>query len=144
MKVLFIKTFKKDKLGSIKEVANGYAINFLIAKGYAIQAIEKNINMFNSNMAKKQELEDLEISKLMDIGIEISKTEITFLKKATPKGIVEGTITKTDIYSALKEKGIDVEQKNIEFKNTNIFGSYEVLIKLGKWSSSLLTVNMLR
>jgi large subunit ribosomal protein L9 len=54
MKVLFIKTFKKDKLGSIKEVANGYAINFLIAKGYAIQATEKNINMFNSNIAKNK------------------------------------------------------------------------------------------
>ena len=41
MRVLFQKTIKgKGKAGEIKEVPDGYAMNFLIAQGYAVKATE--------------------------------------------------------------------------------------------------------
>ena len=44
MKVIFIKDLKKQaKKGDIKEVKDGYAENYLIKNGYAIQVTEKNM-----------------------------------------------------------------------------------------------------
>ena len=45
MKVILIKDVKgSGKAGTILDVADGYARNFLLAKGYAIEATAKNVN----------------------------------------------------------------------------------------------------
>ena len=57
MKVIFIKDLKKQaKKGDIKEVKDGYAENYLIKNGYAIQVTEKNmVQVKKENDMKKQE-----------------------------------------------------------------------------------------
>ena len=47
MKVIFVKDLKKQaKKGDIKEVKDGYAKNYLIKNGYAIQMTEKNLEVY--------------------------------------------------------------------------------------------------
>ena len=59
MQVIFIKDLKKKaKKGDIKEVADGYAENFLIKNGYAVKSNTKNLNQLKYEQqrdAKKQE-----------------------------------------------------------------------------------------
>ena len=45
MKVIFIKDLKgQGKAGEEKNISDGYAKNFLIPKGYAIEATSSNLN----------------------------------------------------------------------------------------------------
>ena len=48
MQVIFLKDLRgQGRKGEIKEVADGYAMNFLIKKGYAVKKTETSLNKFN-------------------------------------------------------------------------------------------------
>ena len=60
MNVIFIKDLKKQgKVNEIKEVADGYATNFLIKNGYAVKYTKTSNEILNTNIEnqKKQEEE---------------------------------------------------------------------------------------
>lgn len=55
MKVIFLQDVKRSgKKGEIKNVADGYARNFLIGKGLAVEANAKNMNVLNGQKAAEQ------------------------------------------------------------------------------------------
>ena len=48
MKVIFVQDVKgSGKKGEVKEVSDGYARNFLIGKGLAVEATAKNLSDLN-------------------------------------------------------------------------------------------------
>ena len=54
MQVIFIKDLKKQgKKGEVKNVKDGYAQNFLIKNGYAVQVNEKNLKELERNNKKE-------------------------------------------------------------------------------------------
>ena len=56
MQVIFIKDLKKQgKKGEVKNVKDGYAQNFLIKNGYAVQVNEKNLKELERNNKKEEE-----------------------------------------------------------------------------------------
>ena len=56
MQVIFIKDLKKlGKKGEVKNVKDGYAQNFLIKNGYAVQVNEKNLKELERNNKKEEE-----------------------------------------------------------------------------------------
>ena len=58
MKVLFTKNVRgKGKVGDIKEVPDGYAVNFLIAQGYAVRADGQVVEKFTKEKEKISEIE---------------------------------------------------------------------------------------
>ena len=55
MQVIFIKDLKKQgKKGEVKNVKDGYAQNFLIKNGYAVQVNEKNLKELERNNKKER------------------------------------------------------------------------------------------
>ena len=60
MEVIFIKDLKNQgKKGEIKNVKDGYAKNFLIAKGYAVAKTSTNLNNLKKEQAKQAETDEL-------------------------------------------------------------------------------------
>ena len=73
MKVIFLQDVKgQGKKGEIKEVSDGYAINFLIKKGYAIKQTEGSLNKLKEENEKNRELDlkKREEAKLMKEKLE--------------------------------------------------------------------------
>ena len=132
MKVIILKeTGGLGKVGEVKEVANGYARNFLIPKGIAKPATEnaeKEIEILKEALAKKSE-EELKLAeelaeKLEGLSIEISA-------KADEGGKLFGAISQSDIAKALKEKGFKIEKNKINISEPiKEIGEYEVMISL--------------
>ena len=59
MKVIFIKDLKKQgKVNEIKEVSDGYAVNYLIKNGYAVKYTKTSSEILNKDIKKKAEMED--------------------------------------------------------------------------------------
>ena len=58
MQVIFLKDLKgQGKKGDIKEVSDGYAINFLIKRGYALKKTEGSLNKLKIEIKENQELD---------------------------------------------------------------------------------------
>lgn len=93
MRVLFQKTIKgKGKVGEIKEVADGYAMNFLIANGYAVKATDTIVEQ-QKNQIEKQQLEHTVLhSEIADKFQTLKGKTLTLL---IPEKDLKGTLYKT-------------------------------------------------
>ena len=61
MKVIFLQDVKgSGKKGEVKNVSDGYARNFLIGKGLAVEATAKNMNLLDGQKASAQHKKDVE------------------------------------------------------------------------------------
>ena len=115
-------------------VKNGYARNYLIPKGYAINATEQakkvHAEILRQRAHKEEQLKEA-ASKMAE---ELKKVSLTIGAKTSTKGKIFGSVNTIQIAEALTEKGFEVERKNISIKDDLIkeIGSYSATIKLHK------------
>lgn len=146
MKVIFIKDLKKQaKKGDIKEVKDGYAQNFLIKNGYAIQVTEKNMeNVKKENDAKKQE--ELKLTKEAElVKKELEKITLIFKVKTGEQDRVFGSVSPKQIKEELLKKGYKIDKKQIELiTSLQSLGFHKVTITLYKEVKAELKVQLVK
>jgi large subunit ribosomal protein L9 len=134
------------KAGTLVKVNDGYARNFLIPKGLATEADEKNVKLFEhekSNIMRKAEKENKSAQELAAV---LSKVNITIARKIGDQDKLFGSVSVKDIEAALKEQGYDIDRKMIvhehgeHIKST---GEYDVKIKLGPHVEAKIKLNVI-
>ena len=133
MKVIFLQDVKgQGKKGEIKEVSDGYAINFLIKKGYAIKQTEGSLNKLKEENKKNKELDfkKREEAKLMKEKLE--KIILRFPVKSSKDSRMFGSISTKQIKEELQKQGFSIDKKQIESKTINSLGMHIVTITLYK------------
>lgn len=130
--ILLADVAKLGKKGDIKDVADGYGRNFLIARGLAVLESEgsKKVLAKQNEDAKildeKNRKQAQELSKLLE-----TKT-LTFPVKAN-NGRVSGSVSSKQIEEALKKQGITIDKRKIkDSEPLNNLGTYDVKIELYK------------
>lgn len=133
MKVIFLQDVKgSGKKGEVKNVADGYARNMLIPKGFAVEANAKNMAELAGQQASAQHKIDMEIKSAKESAEKLKGQKITITAKAGSNGKLFGSVTAGNVADAIKAQlGIDVDKKKISL-STDIknFGSYNAVIKL--------------
>ncbi len=115
MEVIFIKDLKgQGKTGEKKNISDGYAKNFLIPKGYAIEATKANLNDLKgkkeSEAYKKEQ--DLKNANLVKENLESLTVKIC--AKGGENGKLFGSITSKDISDELmKQHSVSIDKKKI-------------------------------
>jgi len=142
MKVLLIKDVKGlGKAGEIKNAKDGYARNFLIPKGLAKIATPEVIKEWEKEQAiKKAKLEE-EIKTLTSLKEKLENEKIIIKHKLGANGQLIGSVTNKEIAEVLKEKGYEIDKKNIQHTAIKAPGEYNIDIKLGH--SIHATLNLL-
>ena len=130
MKVILNKDVQNlGNNGDIKEVADGYARNFLIPGGYVKIATKNAIQQSESIRAKrvKQSEESLKLAEEM-----VDKLEgftVNLKAKAESNGKLYGAIKSEEISSYLIEKGFQVDENNIVIENPiKELGEHKVMV----------------
>jgi len=121
----------KDDIVTVKD---GYARNYLIPKGYAINATAQNRKVHEEILRQRAHKEaQLKEAALLQAE-ELKKVSLTIGAKTSTKGKIFGSVNTIQIAEALIEKGFDVERKNISIKDDLIkeIGSYSATVKLHK------------
>ena len=129
MKVIFLQSLANvAQAGDTKEVADGYARNFLIPKGLAMIAKPGVASIAAVRLQDKIAAELAEMASRLD-GLEIS-----LKARAGAKERLYGAITTADIASEIsKTTGLTIDKRKIELaKPIHQLGSYEIAIKLAK------------
>jgi len=133
MKVIFLQDVKgSGKKGEIKNVADGYARNMLLPKGYAVEATPTNMSKLQGQQSSAQHKIDLEIQAANEAAAKLKGKKINIKAKAGSNGKLFGSVTAANIADAISEKiGVKVDKKKVvlaaDIKN---FGSYNAVIKL--------------
>lgn len=142
MKVIFIKDLKgQGKKGEVKEVKDGYGMNYLIKNGYAIQATPANL----TKLRKKNEENALETHLLIQEKTsekrKMEKEKIEFFVKTGKDGRMFGTITSKQIKEALGKLGYQVDKKLIHLDHTiDTLGVHNVEIELHKKVTAIVKI----
>ena len=105
MKVILLKDVKgSGKQGDIINVADGYARNFLIGKGLALEATAKNLNDLAGKKASAQHKIDVETADNKAIAEKIKDKEVLVKAKAGQGGKLFGAVTANVISDCLMMK----------------------------------------
>jgi large subunit ribosomal protein L9 len=145
MKVILMEDIKKiGKMGQIVDVANGFARNYLVPKGLAVEANTKNIRSVEHEKKivheKARKLKD----SAQDLSSKISAMTITIKAKAGEEGKLFGSVTTMDIAEALNSEGIEIDKKRISLEEPiKRLGSYFVSVKLHHEVSVQLNIQVI-
>lgn len=117
--------------GDIVKVAPGYGRNYLLPRGLAILATEKNAKALEH--AKRQlaykKNKELESAKLLSGKLEALKIELKH--QSGEEGKLFGSVTNIDIANFIKENGFDIDRKKIVLAEPiKQLGDYEVPVKI--------------
>ena len=132
MQVIFLSDLKgQGKKGEIKEVSDGYAINFLIKKGYAVKKTEGSLDKLNKQKEHDKEIDLENRNKALKLKEKLEKVTLNFKVKES-KGKMFGSISTKQIKEELKKNGFDIEKNNIQNTTINSLGMHNVMITLYK------------
>lgn len=130
-------------IGDIVKVAPGYARNYLLPKGLAVEATEKNAKALDHVKRQMAYKKDKALESAKHLAAKLSETPIELLHKAGEEGKLFGSVTNMEIAAFLKEKGFDIDRKTIHLaepiKNVGVF---EVPVKVHPEVAATLKVTV--
>jgi large subunit ribosomal protein L9 len=145
MKVIFLKDVKgKGKKGEVKNVADGYAHNFLIKQGLAIEANNANVSTLDAQKKKEEKLAAEELEEAKKLKETIEKITVELSAKAGEGGRLFGSITTKQIAEELQKKhGIKIDKRKMDLADAiRTLGHTKVPVKLHHEVLATLTVSV--
>jgi len=132
MKVILMKDVPKvGKKSEIKDVADGYGRNFLIANNLAKPATEATIKQLELERELLVQQAEAELKVEEELVTQLDGQEIEIKAKAEESGKLYGSITAAKLIKVFKDKGFEVAKNNIKLaepiKET---GEYDIIIEL--------------
>ncbi len=143
MQVIFLKDLKgQGKKGEIKEVSDGYAKNFLIAKGYAVKKTETSLNKLQKEKDENKRLDEENTKKAHEMVKKLEKITLKFTAKAGKMDKMFGSISSKQIKEELDKLGYNFDKKQIIMEPINCFGYHDIMINLYKNISGKIRVEV--
>jgi len=119
------------KSGEMKNVADGYARNFLIPKKLAVPASGGAFRAWQHDIASREEKRTRERQEAEIYATRIGSTTLTMGVKVGEGGKLYGSITSKDIADALGRRGIVVDRHKVDLDEPlKSLGTYKVAIKV--------------
>jgi len=113
------------ELGDVKDVAAGYARNFLLPRGLVFPYSPATVAMFEKRKAEKR-------ASSSDLKTKIEAEDIILDMPAGQNGKLFGAVSNATVADELLKKGIQVDRKKIEVPGRVIksVGNYKVIVRL--------------
>jgi len=118
--------------GDVKDVAPGYARNFLFPRNIALPYTERVIRLFESRKNEIEARKEEKRKAALSIKEQLESLTLTITMPAGANGKLYGAVTSLTISDELARLGYTVERKKIELPGSNIknTGKYKAAVKL--------------
>lgn len=145
MKVIFVENHEDYKVGDVKEVANGYARNFLVPKCIAKPATEEELKRLEKEIAELKAEEEKKVSEAQKLAEKISKETLLITEEVNEEGHLYGSVTPKEVAEKLVEKGYDITGSDIVMEESiHDLGEFNVNVKVGHGVETTLRVKVER
>ena len=130
--ILLQDVHKLGQKDDIINVKNGYGTNFLIPNGYAVAATPSAKKMHAENLKQRAHKEEKIKVTAQEIASKLAEISLIVGAKTSSSGKIFGSVNTIQIAEALKEKGFEIDRKNITLPEDQIkeVGKYKAVIKL--------------
>lgn len=142
--VIFLQNIKGvAQIGDVKNVADGYARNFLLPKELAILATEKNMKTVEALKQKRL----LAVEKDKETAVQLAEKLKTFVLKIERAASEEGTLydglDAAEVSAYLKKQGFGVEPEAVLMPEPiKKLGSYETAVDLSYGIKTILKIEI--
>lgn len=117
--------------GQVVNVAPGYARNFLLPKGLALEATAGNLRTLELQRKVWEKREAKEADGARQVAARIAGVKLSVSKKAGEHDTLYGSVTTSEIADLLKAQGIDVDRRRIQLKDPiKTVGTFKIPIKI--------------
>ena len=133
MKIILKQDIRgKGKKGQMIEAAEGYARNYLIPRGLAVEATADAVNTMNLQAKAKAKADAEAKAEALAIAEKLKSCQVKIAAKGGEGGKLFGAITGKEIAAALAEQfSLTIDGKKLVLEQPiKSFGSYEVKAKL--------------
>lgn len=128
------------EIGDVKDVAPGYARNYLFPRGMAFIYSERTIALFEK---RKSEIETMKSGKrqaALSLKEKLEAEDLAISMPAGANGKLYGAVTATSIADELLKRGIEIERKRIEVPGHSVksVGNYKIAVRLYEKEEAIL------
>lgn len=145
MKVVFLEEVEgSGRIGEVKNVADGYARNFLLPRRLAAPAIPHNMEIARAKAEKEARRQArLDEEAREHLLPKVEGQAITVQVRVGEQGKLFGSVTPRDVAEALQHlTGIEVEHRQVEMEPIRELGTYSVPVYLSRNVAASIGVNV--
>jgi len=135
MRIILLSDVKPlGTIGSVVEVADGYARNFLLPRGLAAEASKGSLALLEQQRRAKARRDAEAVANAEALGKQLEGLQLTVPAKAGGNGRLFGAVTNGNVAEAIHAAlGVEIDRHKIEVPdNIKSLGSYPIEIRLGK------------
>ncbi|MFH1292227.1 MAG: 50S ribosomal protein L9 [bacterium] len=130
MKIVLIQNVHGlGKIDEIKEVADGYANNYLFTKNLAIPASKKMLADLQMKRDKQKKDVAKDLQNKQAVATRLDGYELEIKEKVSKTGSLYASMSTQKLVKALQKKGFSVDQSQIEMPHIKEVGVYQIKIK---------------
>ena len=144
MQVILITDVKSlGKKGTIVNVNDNYARNYIIPHKLGIEANKANLNDLKLQNANMEKLEAARVANAKDMKAAIDGKKVNVAIKTGKDGKLCGSVTNKEVAEAIKKTfNVDIDKKKIVMEALKTSGEHAVNVKLHKDIAATVTVNV--
>jgi large subunit ribosomal protein L9 len=146
VKVIFLEDVSGvARAGQTREVANGYARNYLLPRKLAVQATSQASTALEAQLKKIVRRQALEDAEMAELATKLDGTEITIKAKVGEKERLYGSVTGADIARSLSDIiEREIDKRRIELSEPiRQVGVHDVTVKLTHEATAAIKVNVI-
>ena len=129
--ILMQDVLHTGKRGDVIDVKPGFARNYLIPQGFALQATTGNLKYFEQQRGKIDARHAKEREAAAQIAADMAGIRLTIAKRVGESETLYGSVTATEVAEMLEHKGVTVDRRRIDLEGgIKTLGDHQVRIEL--------------
>jgi large subunit ribosomal protein L9 len=144
MKVLLRDHVEKlGERGDVVNVAPGYARNYLLPKGLALEATPGNLKVLEHQRRVWEARESRDLGDARGVAERLAALRLTVAKRAGENGTLYGSVTNVEIAELLAREGIEVDRRRIVLAEPiKTVGTHDVAVKLHRQVTAVVPLDV--
>jgi large subunit ribosomal protein L9 len=132
MDVILLKDRRAlGKRGEIVAVKPGFARNFLLPQGLALEATPSNVKVFEGLRVKIEAEAAKDMVAAQEVAARLEGMRVVIHKRASDTETLYGSVTATEVAEALAAKGVEVDRRRIDLEGgIKTVGDHHVVVHL--------------
>jgi large subunit ribosomal protein L9 len=134
MKVILLKDVDNlGRIGDVKDVAPGYARNFLLPRALVVEATPGQMKRIELLHRQREKEDARRLTEAQQLAARLAALTVTVPARVGEQGRLFGSVTNQDVAAALKEQhGIELDRRDVELADPiRTLGTHQVTVRLG-------------